>query len=254
MTTTSNSPTVEVVTRGHVGPEAKAYATDKVAVATRDLREPILGGHIVLSMHADPAATSPAVAEAVLDVNGTIVRIQAHADTMNAAIDALSDRLSRRLHDRPWQHHRRPRRLSRAGAMPAPAHAPLEPHDDRRVRRSKRAEGDSLAIDEAASEMEAADFDFYLFVEAESGCPALLRRVTGGALTLLIEPSVAARHSSTARIEVVGYETPSISVDEAIAKLSSNHDRLLFFTDAASEAPSVLYRRHGGHFGVLGLA
>ena len=31
-----------------------------------------------------------AVAEAVLDVNGTIVRIQAHADTMNAAIDALS--------------------------------------------------------------------------------------------------------------------------------------------------------------------
>ena len=79
---------------------AHPHATDKVAVATRDLREPILGGHIVLSMHADPAATSPAVAEAVLDVNGTIVRIQAHADTMNAAIDALSDRLSRRLHDR----------------------------------------------------------------------------------------------------------------------------------------------------------
>lgn len=251
MSKTDNQPVIEVVARGPVEAAAKTYATDKVAVATRDLREPILGGHVVLTMHADPAATSPAVAEAVLDVNGTIVRIQTAGDTMNEAIDRLSERLSRRLHDRPWQYHRKPHRVSRAGPLEPPSLTVAEENHGRKIRRRKVASSEPLAIDEAASEIEVADVDFFMFVEESSGQPALLRRIATGALNLFVEPEIALTLSSSGHIEVVGLERPELSVDEAIDHLSAHHDRLLFFSDASSGSAGVLYRRLGGHYGLL---
>jgi ribosomal subunit interface protein len=97
MSVTTDRPAVEVTLRGNVGEFAGSYARSKVVGALEAAHQPVLHAHVVLDWTHDPARPHPAVAEATVDVNGTTVRARTTAPTMNEAVDALADRLRRRL-------------------------------------------------------------------------------------------------------------------------------------------------------------
>lgn len=99
MQTTADLPTsVEVVvtTRGRL-PGIADYAREKIAGLIERTRQPVLHAHVRVSRHADPAVICPVVAQANLDVNGTLVRVQVQSTTGRAAIDKLGQRLKHRL-------------------------------------------------------------------------------------------------------------------------------------------------------------
>lgn len=89
--------TVEVGVRGDVSPKAVEEARRHVGAMGRFARDRILFARVKLEQAADPARDRPAVARAVLDLNGTPVHAVAAEETMEAAVDALAARLRDRL-------------------------------------------------------------------------------------------------------------------------------------------------------------
>lgn len=173
---------VQVSVPEHLGPEAAAYAEAKVRSLARYAPEPVLRARVRLTVHADPAVVKPVIAQGNLDLNGRLVRAQAAAPTAGEAVDALHDRLRRRLTRmaRNWQARRGGRPASephewRHGSVRSsrPAYFPRPP-DERDVVRHKTFVLPNYTVAEAAADMEMPDYDFYLFTEAGSGQDSVL--------------------------------------------------------------------------------
>jgi len=110
---------VEITNRGTVSEHARTYARDKIQALERYVKAPILGARVVLITERNPRIAEPARAEAEIDLQGHLIRACADAATVEAATDAVIDRLKRQLRrfvDRlVTKHHaadrRRPRKL-----------------------------------------------------------------------------------------------------------------------------------------------
>ena len=73
---------VPVVTKGQVAPDAVDYARVKIAHAARHGSAVALHAVVRLTQAADPAQARPAIAEATLDLGGSVVRAHVAATTM----------------------------------------------------------------------------------------------------------------------------------------------------------------------------
>jgi hypothetical protein len=115
------------------------------------------------------------------------------------------------------------------GAMPAagewrhsdlPGHRPeFHPRAvaEREVRRVKSLAPTQLTPEQAALEMTALSYDFFLFHDATSGADSLLYR----------------------------------AAEEAVVRLNGSDDRFVFFSEPPSGRGAVLYCRYDGHYGLL---
>jgi ribosome-associated translation inhibitor RaiA len=101
-----------------LGATAATYAEAKVRSLGRYAPEPVLHARVRLTVHADPAVANPVIAQGNLDLNGRLLRAQVAAPTASEAVDALHDRLRRRLDRmaRNWE--------ARRGGQPT-----LQPHE-----------------------------------------------------------------------------------------------------------------------------
>lgn len=106
---------VRVTARGEVPADVRRYAEEKVRRACSVTSRPVLSARVTLTLAADPAHERPARADAVLDVNGTVLDGHAEAGTLREAIDQLEALLRRRL----VEHHDRTRGRRRAGGAGA---------------------------------------------------------------------------------------------------------------------------------------
>lgn len=91
----------QVHTHGEVGPEAKAYAVEKLEAALHHAPGPILR----TSLSLDAAAPGDRV-DAHVDVNGVGVHVHAVGETLQEATDLMQERLRsrlRRIRRRPHQ-------------------------------------------------------------------------------------------------------------------------------------------------------
>ena len=68
-----------------------------MAGSARLTHRPVLYARVKLTRHPDPAVKRPVVAQANLDVDGRLVRVQVEAVTAREAIDRLEARLRHRL-------------------------------------------------------------------------------------------------------------------------------------------------------------
>ena len=84
---------VHVVVRGDVAPRKRRFAQECVAKVTRYVADPVLFARVTLTTAANPAQESPAVARAVLDLNGHVLRAATAAPSMHEAIKQLHDGL-----------------------------------------------------------------------------------------------------------------------------------------------------------------
>jgi putative sigma-54 modulation protein len=88
---------VEITARGTVSEHARTYARDKVRALERYVKAPILGARVVLTTERNPRIAEPARAEAEIDLQGHLIRACADAETVEAATDAVTERLQRQL-------------------------------------------------------------------------------------------------------------------------------------------------------------
>lgn len=88
---------VRTGTHGAVPEGAQEIAVAKVRSVLRHVTRPVLSARVSLTMSADPAVARPAVAQATIDVNGRIVRVEAAGRTIRDAIELMADRLRARL-------------------------------------------------------------------------------------------------------------------------------------------------------------
>ncbi|OIJ25496.1 ribosome hibernation promotion factor [Nocardioides luteus] len=232
---------VTVTLRGNVGEYAGKYARSKISTALGVAHGPVLQAHVVLDWRHNPAAENHAIAEASANVDGLMVRAKAAAPTMPEAVDELEYRLRRQLahlQDRNRTRHRRTRTPAehewRHGDPPS-RRVPYFPRSEgtREVVRHKSFASASMTAEQAAYEMDLLDHDFFLYRDAASDAPALVHRL----------PSAIQAPSP-----------PSLTEDQARARLEADSEPFVFYLEAETGAGSVLYHRYDGHYGLIELA
>ena len=251
---------VEVTLRGEL-PGAADYARAKIGALGRITHRPVLHARVKLTRHRDPAVERPVVAQANLDVDGRLVRAQVQGVTAREAVDRLEARLRHRL-ERVAEHWE-----ARRGELPEAAphewrheseatHRPSyfpRPADKRRVIRRKSFAMVPCTVDEAALEMDLADYDFHLFTEKGTGAVGVLYRggPTGYRLAL-VAPNLADQLSPfELAVTISPHPAPCLTNEEATERLGLLGLPFLFFIDAAQGRASVLYHRYDGHYGLI---
>ncbi|HSJ45860.1 MAG TPA: HPF/RaiA family ribosome-associated protein [Euzebyales bacterium] len=244
---------VRIAARGDIGDKAKRHAREEVAKVTRRLDDPILFARVKLTLTDDPANQRPAIAQAMLDVNGQPIRAVADGPTVVEAIDLMTERLRHQLE------HLTDRRLARRARGPAslgahewrhgdtptarPSYFP-RPSEDRQVIRHKSYALEPLTPAEAADQMALLDYDFHLYVDADTGREAIVERVEGDDVRVRLVPDGSS--SSDAQPPV-----PTLDVDDAARLLNLAGQDWLFFVDRKTGRGTVVYRRYDGHDGVV---
>jgi len=243
----------------HVGPAVKAYARKKVAALAKVAPACTLHARVLLGRVADPAVARPAVAEALLDLDGRPVRAQVSARRLYEAVDLLEARLRHRLEHLTSQR----RTLHRSAGVPGPGewrHGDLptrrsarfpRPRGERQVVRRTTFAGQPLTVDEAAGELALLGHDFHLFTETGTRSDAVLWRRPGGTFGLSVAGS-GAPDLTGCTVPVEQQPPPAARTErQAIELLDLTDAPFVFFTDLATGRGAVAYRRSDGHYGLL---
>jgi ribosome-associated translation inhibitor RaiA len=258
----SKTPTLDLVVevRGSVPGDAAEYARTRIAALARHAHEPVLSARAKLTEAADPAVASPAIAQANLDLNGRLVRAHVAAATMREAIDLLHDRLARRLERmaRHWE--------ARRGGRPTPGehgwrhstqptHRPdyyPRPADQRQILRHKAFTLAVATPDEAAFDMDAMDYDFHLFTDADTGRDSVIYRggPTGYRMACTAAVPEPARPAAVS-LTVSSAPAPCLAISDAIERLELTGQPFVFFIDADTDRGTILYHRYDGHYGLI---
>lgn len=248
---------VEIVVHGDAGPAITTYAHEKISRITRFVSDPIRSAQVTLRVAGDPARERPAIAKASLDVNGTLVRAHVAAHDVREAIDLLEDRLRDRLEHLAERRHALRRRGPRAGQPhewrhgDAPTHRPPyfdRPPEEREVLRRKTFALHALSPAEAAEEMDRLDYDFHLFMCADTGTACVVARRPDGRIDIASTGSLPPAQDW---LVPEAAPTPTLAEGEAVALLDLSDAPFVFYLDAASGAGAVIYRRYDGHYGLI---
>ncbi|MEV3901509.1 HPF/RaiA family ribosome-associated protein [Mycobacterium sp. NPDC050551] len=250
---------VEVTSRCEI-PGAADYARIKIGELSRLTHRPVLQACVKLTRHPDPAVSRPVVAQAMLDVDGRLVRAQVEGSTAREAIDRLQAKMRRQL-ERIDRGHARRREHAVAEMRDAsrprltehrPGHVTRPPGERRIVRRKSFAMA-PCTIDEAVDEMDLLDYDFHLFTEMHSSAAGVVYRSgpTGLRVTM-VAPALADQLGPiTNPVTFSPQPTPCLTEEAAIDRIELLGLPFLFYIDAAQGRASLLYRRVDGHFGVI---
>lgn len=255
-----NRDEIAVIAHGKVSEDEIEYLRDRVRNVLAKITEPVLFSRAKLTLASDPAQARPAIAQAVLDVNGDLVRAQVAAETPQVAADLLQ----RRLRDKLEHRSQRRSALRKRPGVPTtgewrhgdlPTHRPdyfNRPPAERQLVRRKTYAIDELNPDEAVFEMEQLDYDFHLFRDLASGQDALIERdgEAGYRLTRLHAHDPELGHTR-ARIVLSSHPVPALSVEEAINRLEATGQRFLFYANSTDRRGNVVYHRYDGHYGLI---
>jgi ribosome-associated translation inhibitor RaiA len=253
-------PPVEISTDGMVSESERAYAVEKVGRVLDTLSEPALHTRIRLDRAGDPAREHPAQARVTIDVNGRPIRAHVAAGTMTEAIDILQARLRHRL-ERVAEHRRALQRRGAAsptgewrhGDPPTPRgpHFP-RPVEEREVVSHKTFSTADSTVDEAIFDLEAMDYDFFMFTDTDRRQDAVVYRRPDGSYGLqYLDGGDRASAPTVARLAIRQRAAPQLTLDEAIEHLDEEDDPWVFFRDTANGHGHVLYRRYDGHYGLI---
>jgi ribosome-associated translation inhibitor RaiA len=244
---------VHTVTRGQLPDDIVAYARQKVVDVARYSRDPIRHARITLYHSADRAVPRPAHAKASLEIDRHVLRAQVAATTMREAVDALHDRLRRRLARiaEQWQ-------ARRGGTVPAPherrqgsGHHPRPP-EQREIVRQDTHELRRISPDDAVDDMEHLDYEVHLFADARTGQDAVVYRAgpTGYRLARLV-PTGQPEPPTWVPLTVSPRPAPRLTDRQAVQRLNVTGQPFLFFADVHTGRGRLLYHRYDGHYGLV---
>src|SRR4051812_38257582 len=279
-TRSAPAPEVQVTVRGGEVPvDSRDYAAEKIGQVADFSARPVLYAHVVLQVVGDPARTRPALAEATLDVNGTLLRAHVAAAGTHEAVDLLEGRLRRQLVQLEGRVQNRHHRTGVAGEHEwrhgdLPRGRPEyrdRPVEERTVVRHKMLALQATSPDEAVGDMEQVGHDFYLFTDRSSGQDAVVYRLPAGGYgghtadgaRLSLETSHPGRSDAAMQAalpegvamqaalpEGVGAAAP-MTEEEAVAHLDLAGAAFVFPLAPGTGRGRVLYRRYDGHYGLI---
>ncbi|HEY5578829.1 MAG TPA: sigma 54 modulation/S30EA ribosomal C-terminal domain-containing protein [Acidimicrobiia bacterium] len=251
---------ITVIAHGQVSEEEIEYARGRVRTVLARIDEPVLLARVKLTFASDPARELPAIVQALLDVDGDLVRAQVAAETAHVATDLLQRRLRDKLDHRSQRRYA----LRKRRGLPEPGewrHGDLptnrpdyydRPPAERQLVRSKTFAIDELTPDEAVFEMEQLDYDFHLFRDLISGQDALIERDGEASYRLTLLRSTDIDLGPThASVVLSPHSASALSVEEAINRLEATGQRFLFYASTTDHRGNVIYHRYDGHYGLI---
>jgi ribosome-associated translation inhibitor RaiA len=248
---------VQTVVQGQVAAWVVDYARAKTAALAGRVREPILFMRVKLIQARDHAVPRPAVVQAVVDLDGRLIRAHAAAATMREAVDLLTGRLQRRLADanEHWEARRggRPgpgqwRHISESARRPD--HFP-RPVEDREIIRHTSFALPWESPDEAAFEMDSMDYDFHLFTDSGTGMDSVIYRAGPTGLRMAHTTSFPEQGPSAVPLTISQVSAPVLSTGQAAERLEALGLPFVFFVDPTAGRANVLYHRYDGHYGLI---
>lgn len=224
MTTTTGSPpsvpAPVVELRGEFGDDLPAYARDVVTHVLEVLARRVHGARLRIIRHPDPARERPVTASVLVVLDHGRVHAHVTAERPREAVDLLADRLRRRVVD---TRRRRAPKLRHPSARDAA-------HPAAAIVRHDVVHAVPIDVGEAAAILVDLDQDVHLFLERDTGAPAVVYR--GGPTGLR-----AAFAGATPEVELPGDVTVSgvparrLSVELAADHLALSGLPFLFFAD-----------------------
>ncbi|NJP96320.1 HPF/RaiA family ribosome-associated protein [Nonomuraea sp. FMUSA5-5] len=250
---------VQVKVRGGIRPADVLRARQTMAELARLSHEPVLDARITLAT-APGLAARRRTAQAVLDVQGRLIRARASAASTRAAIHVLRDRLRARLLEstRDWENrrgrHHRQRTSANAAANAADSVAGRAAGSGGEPRIVRRLAADRTVPDEAVVDMEQLGYDFLLFVEDVTGQDSVVYRAGRGYRLAQLVPDPCLPTPTCAAISISPSPAARLTLDEAVERLELTGWPFVFFADADTGAGCVLHRRDDGDYGLLSTA
>ncbi len=191
---------MQIQSRNHrLSPTVRDYLTKKLERIEGRVNLPV-DAHVVVSEEKTRSQQDRILVEVTLRCNGTLLRGQRRAPTVQAAVDALADTLDRRVahfKSRAYRSEAAKRHgdVNSIRELEAPeADAPVDDDDEElpfgKVVRAKRFAMKPMSVEEAVVQMELVDHAFYLFMNDATGDHNVLYRRNDGDYGL-IEPEGA---------------------------------------------------------------
>ncbi len=190
---------MQIQSRNHrLSPSVRDYLTKKLERIEGRVNLPV-DAHVVVSEEKTRSQQDRIVVEVTLRCNGTLLRGQRRAATVQEAVDALADTLDRRVahfKSRAYRSEAAKRHgdVHSIRELEAPeADAPVDDDEELpfgKVVRAKRFAMKPMSVEEAVVQMELVDHAFYLFMNDATGDHNVLYRRNDGDYGL-IEPEVA---------------------------------------------------------------
>jgi ribosome-associated translation inhibitor RaiA len=255
---TTSPINIEITSRGAVNERARERARQKIADVERFVKGPILGARVVLIQESNPRISLPARAEAEIDLQGRLVRARVAAPSMEAAVDAVAERLVRHVRryvERLVTRKREPaevavgERSHRSLPGPHPS-ASARPVQEREIIRRKSFAFGPMSVDQAADALEDLDHEFFLFRDAETNADAIVYWRDDGLLAV-IEPASVHAEDDRGPIRERNWFSSPIDLQAAASEMNAVSHRFLFFENAAGGRGNVIYRRYDGQLGLI---
>jgi ribosome-associated translation inhibitor RaiA len=268
---------VEVTARGEVSERARQLAREKVGSLDAVVKGPVLAARVVLTEAGNRRIPDPSRAEAEIDLQGRLIRARAAAPSMEAAVDAVADRLHqnlRRYVERLITRAREPAERSvgewtHRSRYELPALTVASDNEEPEIVRRKSFVSGPISVGHAADALEDLDHEFLLFADVDSGADAVLYWRDDGLLAVIEPPGVQARQEPGVQVErEPGVQAERergpirernrfsgpITLEAALGEMRLVNHRFLFFENAANGRGNVIYRRYDGDFGLIELA
>jgi ribosome-associated translation inhibitor RaiA len=249
---------IEVVNRTGVPKGAVSYAQERLEHIVETIPDTVHAARIKLSTSSNPSAQDSAVAESTIDLGGSFLRVAASAGTLHEAIDQVLAKLRSKVESRRDRHRHNPTGLRSAdgewrhGNRPTPMLPYFDrPLEEREIVRHKTVAPTDMTLEEAAWDADLMDFDFFLFVELETGRDCVLERTDGLYIIHGLGESKVEAESNGAQFEFAEDTPPIQSLSVAIEVLDQAGSPFHFFVNAKSGRGNVLYRRFDGHYGLI---
>jgi len=252
---------VQTETHGAVSGLATAVAVRKVRSLLRIAPGPVLYARVKLTMAADPAVKWPAIAQVSLDLNGRLIRTQATGSDLHEAVSQMSGRLRLQLEraarnwavaairggepvplPHEWRHQ----------SVPSPRMPSFpRPPEERTVMRHKACALARQSPEEAITELELLDYDFYLFTERATGQDSVLYRTADGYRLAQVRPRPGSLGPVHAAVTVSEHPAPRLTLAAATTRLEALGQPFLFFVNSETGRGNLIYHRYHGNYGVI---
>lgn len=221
-------------TAGDVSAEEHDLVWDTIdgLVSLRD--EPVTHVEVRLTQQAGTSRVDPVSLRVIIGLTGGSVRASARAGDVRTAATIVERRLKEGLRRRAERRvdTRSAEQTIRDTEQTLPERWSQRPRSEREIVRNKTVSPGPSTLEEATFDLTTMGYDFFLYVDIETGNDALVARADDGDF-------------------VAHTAAPVASLASARNRLDAGNEPFVFFSDQQSRRGNVLYRRFDGHYGLI---
>jgi hypothetical protein len=206
-------------------------AIDKL-VSLRD--EPVAHVEVRLTQQDDTGRVDPVSLRVIIALTGGSVRASARAADVRSVTTIVERRLKEGLRRRAERRvdTRSAEQTIRDSEPTRPERWSQRPASERELVRHKTVSPGPSTLEEATFDLVTMGYDFFLYVDLDTGQDALVARKGDDDFVAETAPQVS-------------------SIASARERLDAGNEPFVFFTDEQTQRGHVLYRRFDGHYGLL---